>query len=138
VNWKLDPLLLRWSRGRVATTLVFPTALLETCGAKSGVPRRNAIIYFHDGTRVTIVASNAGDSRHPAWYHNLRAHPEVRFGGIPMHATIVEADDERNRLWTLADRVFPTFVRYRQEAAKTSRTIPIVQLTPVEPDATRQ
>ena len=30
VNWKLDPLLLRLTRGRLATTLVFPTALLET------------------------------------------------------------------------------------------------------------
>jgi hypothetical protein len=83
VNWKLDPLLLRISNGRIATTLVFPTALLETRGAKSGLPRRNAIIYFHDGNRVTIVASNAGATRHPAWYHNLQAHPDVTFGGIP-------------------------------------------------------
>jgi|SRR5581483_129162 len=29
VSWKLDPLLLRLTRGRVATTLVFPTAVLE-------------------------------------------------------------------------------------------------------------
>jgi len=87
VSWKLDALLLRLSKGRVATTFVFPTAVLETRGAKSGAPRRNAIIYFHDESRVTIVASNAGDSRHPAWYHNLRAYPDVRFGGIPMHAT---------------------------------------------------
>ena len=60
VNWKLDPLLLRATRGRLATTLVFPTALLETKGARSGVPRRNAIIYFDDGERITIAASNAG------------------------------------------------------------------------------
>lgn len=55
VSWKLDPLLLRATRGRLATTLVFPTAVLETTGAKSGIRRQNAVIYFHDGDRVTIV-----------------------------------------------------------------------------------
>ena len=130
VSWKLDPLLLRITGGRVATTLVFPTAVLETTGARTGAPRRNAIIYFHDGDRVTIVASNAGSPRHPSWYHNLRAHPEVRFGGVAMRATVVEDERERNRLWPLADRVFPAFASYRRDAARTNRTIPIVQLTP--------
>ena len=129
VNWKLDPLLLRMSRGRLATTVVFPTALLETTGARSGARRRNAIIYFHDGDRVTIVASNAGAAHHPSWYHNLLAHPDVTFGGIPMRASCVEELAERERLWVLADRVFPAFRNYREDAAKAGRTIPIVQLT---------
>src|SRR5262249_27383101 len=129
VTWKLDPLLLRVSRGRFATTLVFPTAVLETRGARSGARRRNAIIYFNDGDKITIIASNAGAARHPAWYHNLRAHPEVNFGGIPMQATVVDDEAERQRLWALADRVFPAFANYRRDAAKVNRTIPIVQLT---------
>jgi deazaflavin-dependent oxidoreductase (nitroreductase family) len=128
VNWKLDPMLLRASRGRFATTLVFPTALLETRGARSGTARSNAIIYFHDGERVTIVASNAGSPRDPAWYHNVCAHPDVVFGGIPMRATVVDDEGERSRLWVLADRVFPAFAKYRRQAAKTGRTIPIIQL----------
>jgi hypothetical protein len=49
-NWKVDPLLLRLTRGRLATTLVFRTAVLETHGARSRALRRNAITYFHDGT----------------------------------------------------------------------------------------
>src|SRR5262245_28518635 len=102
VSWKPDPLLLRATRGRIATTLVFPTAVLETTGAKSGARRENAIIYFHDGDHVTIVASNAGSSRHPSWYHNLRAHPDVVFGGIAMRAKVVDDEAERNRLWQLA------------------------------------
>jgi deazaflavin-dependent oxidoreductase (nitroreductase family) len=130
VSWKLDPLLLRATRGRLATTLVFPTAVLETTGAKSGARRQNAIIYFHDGDRVTIVASNAGSPRHPSWYHNLRAHPDVIFGGIAMHATVVDDEAERDRLWQFADRVFPAFASYRRDAAKVNRSIPIVQLTP--------
>src|SRR5262245_53898839 len=75
INWKLDPWLLRVSRGRVSSTLVFPTALLETTGAKTGSRRRHAIIYFRDGQKIIIVASNAGSPRHPSWYHNLRNHP---------------------------------------------------------------
>jgi deazaflavin-dependent oxidoreductase (nitroreductase family) len=134
VNWKLDPFLLRVTHGRVASTLVFPSAVLETTGAKSGAVRRNAIIYFHDGERVTIVASNAGDRKHPAWFHNLCAHPDVTFAGIPMRATLVNDDAERERLWVLADRVFPAFARYRRDAAKLNRTIPIVQLASIESD----
>lgn len=130
LSWKLDPLLLRLTGGRLATTLVFPTAVLETRGARSGGVRRNAVIYFHDGDRVIIVASNAGDPRHPAWYHNLLAHPEVTLNDTPMRAAVVDDHTERARLWTLADRVFPTFARYRRDAERTGRTIPVVQLTP--------
>jgi deazaflavin-dependent oxidoreductase (nitroreductase family) len=129
VGWKVDPYLLRLTRGRLSTSLVLPTALLETRGAKSGAPRRNAVIYFHDADTITVVASKAGAEKHPAWFHNLRAHPSVTFGGIPMHATVITDPDERERLWALADRVFAPYATYRRDAAKAGRTIPIVQLT---------
>ncbi len=129
VLWKLDPYLLRLTRGRFGMGLVLPTALLETRGAKSGALRRNAVIYFHDGDRVTIVASKAGAEKHPAWFHNLRANPDVTLGGIAMRATVVAEEGERDRLWTLADRVFAPYAIYRRDAAKANRAIPIVQLT---------
>jgi deazaflavin-dependent oxidoreductase (nitroreductase family) len=130
VFWKLDPFLLRATGGRLSMALVIRTAVLETRGAKSGELRRNAVIYFHDGDRVTIIASNAGSARHPAWYHNLRANPDVTLGGLPMRATVITDKATRQRLWTLADRVFGPFARYRRDAAKGNRTIPIIQLTP--------
>jgi deazaflavin-dependent oxidoreductase (nitroreductase family) len=129
IGWKLDPILLRVSHGRLATTLVFPTAVLETRGAKTGALRRHAIIYFHDGDRVTIAASNAGSSKHPAWYHNVQARPDVVFGGIPMRATVVNDEADRERLWAMADCVFPAYATYRREAAVAERTIPIIQLS---------
>ena len=110
--------------------LTLPTALLETRGAKSGAVRRNAVIYFHDHERVTIVASKAGAAKHPAWFHNLLAHPDVTFGGIPMRATVVSDEAERDRIWGLADRIFAPYATYRREAAQAHRTIPIVQLLP--------
>ena len=130
VNWKIDPFLLRVTRGRFASTLVFPTALLETTGARTGHLRRNPVIYFHDGDVVTIVASNAGDATDPAWFHNLRANSAVVLAGEPMHASIVEDQEERRRLWGLADRVFPAFENYRLDADRHGRQIPIVQLRP--------
>jgi len=130
VLWRVDPYLMRMTRGRLGMGLVLPTALLETHGAKSGEVRRNAVIYFHDGEQVTIVASKLGLPSHPSWFHNLRAHPEVTFGGVPMRATVIDDEAERERLWILADRVFAPYAAYRREAAKANRTIPIVQLAP--------
>lgn len=129
LGWKLDPVLLRLTGNRVATTVVIPTAVLETRGARSGKRRRNAVIYFHDGDRVIIAASNAGADRHPSWYYNVLADPHVTFGGAPMQARVVEKPVEQERLWSLADRVFPAFAVYRRDAATTGRKIPLISLT---------
>jgi deazaflavin-dependent oxidoreductase (nitroreductase family) len=136
VVWKVDPYLMRISGGRIGMGLTMPTALLETRGATSGAVRRNAVIYFHDGDRVTIVASKLGLAKHPAWFHNLEADPDVTFGGIPMRATVVDDEAERARIWALADNVFAPYAAYRREAARANRTIPIVQLTVRDSDAT--
>jgi deazaflavin-dependent oxidoreductase (nitroreductase family) len=128
VAWKLDPFLLRLSGGRLSTTGPLAAALLESRGARTGQTRRNATLYFHDGERVTIVASKRGLPEHPAWYHNLRKHPDVLYGGLPFRAELVEDEAERRRLWELADRVFPQYAEYREQAAKAGRTIPIFQL----------
>jgi deazaflavin-dependent oxidoreductase (nitroreductase family) len=130
VVWKLDPRLMSATRGRLGFNLVIPTALLETRGARSGQLRRNVVIYFHDGERVTIVASKLGLPNHPAWFHNLVANPDVTFGSIAMKATVVSDEADRERLWALADRVFAPYAVYRREAAQANRTIPIVQLDP--------
>jgi deazaflavin-dependent oxidoreductase (nitroreductase family) len=128
--WRLDPYLLRLTRGRLGMGLILPTALLETRGARTGRPRRNAVIYFHDGERVTIVASKLGLPEHPAWFHNLRANPLVEFDGEPFRAEVVDDEASRARLWELADRIFPGYAAYRRRAARVGRTIPIVQLVP--------
>ena len=131
VGWKLDPILLRLTGNRIATTVVIPTAVLETRGARSGETRRNAVIYFHDGDRAIVAASYAGARRHPDWFHNVVAHPEVSLGGVPMRAAVVEDPTEQERLWGLADRVFPGYEVYRRQAGAAGRTIPLLSLTPI-------
>lgn len=128
VGWKIDPHLLRLTGGRIGTGLILPTGLLETRGARSGQIRRNGVIYFHDGERVTLIASKAGAPEHPSWYYNARANPEVKFGGKPFHVEVIEDEAARARLWELADHVFPPFASYRERAAQSGRTIPILQL----------
>jgi deazaflavin-dependent oxidoreductase (nitroreductase family) len=130
VAWKLDPVLMKLTGGRVRSTGPLASAVLETRGARTGKPRRNATLYFHDGDRVIIIASKRGLPAHPSWYHNLMAHPDVRFGGAAFRAAVVAGQEERQRLWGLADQVFPPFAAYRRSAADAGRTIPIVELRP--------
>jgi deazaflavin-dependent oxidoreductase (nitroreductase family) len=129
IVWKIDPHLMRLTRGRLGTGLLLPTALLQTRGARTGLVRRNAVIYFHDNQRVTIIASQAGRPGNPSWYYNVRANPDVLLAGQPYRAEIVEDEAERDRLWRLADGIFPAFASYRDSAALAGRAIPIIQLT---------
>jgi deazaflavin-dependent oxidoreductase (nitroreductase family) len=130
VGWKVDPLLMRLSGGRLGFGLMIPTSLLETLGARTGRVRRNVVIYFHDGDRVTIMPAKAGAPENPAWFHNARAHPDVTFGGQPFRAELIENESERARLWEMADRVFPPYEAFREKAARSGRTIPLLQLVP--------
>ena len=132
-TWKLERVLQRVSGGRLTTAIGLPTALLITRGARTGRVRRTGVIYFHDGEAVTIVASQAGYPGNPGWYYNARANPDVHLGGQPFLAREVSDAAERERLWALADGVFPAFARYRMEAARHGRTIPLLQLRPRRP-----
>ena len=128
--WKLDPLLMRLSRGRLGFGLLLPTALLETRGARTRQLRRTGVIYFHDGDRAVIVASKRGLPQNPAWFYNLSVNPAVSLGGQPFRAEVVTDDAELARLWELADRVFPPYAAYRARAGRAGRTIPVVLLHP--------
>ena len=133
VATRVDPWLMRATRGRVGLALVLPSALLTSRGAKSGAERVNPVLYFHDGDDVILVASSFGRDSHPAWYHNLKANPDVRLGkggGGARYRAVEVADDERARVWALADRIYPPFDDYRRRAGASGRTIPLVRLVP--------
>lgn len=132
VAWKIDPYLLKLTRGRISTALPLRAGLLESRGARTGLERRHAILYFHDGESVIIVASLRGWPTNPAWYYNIKAHPDVRYGGESFRAEIVRDSGERERLWKLADLVFPPYADYREQAGKAGRVIPIVRLVPTD------
>lgn len=128
--WRLMPRLLRLTGGRFARLLPFPVGLLETRDARNGRPHRRVVVYFHDGDRVTVVPSKAGMPADPFWFGNALADPDVRFGGQPFRAAPVEDDATRERLWALADGFYPACITYREHAARSGRTIPLLQLVP--------
>ncbi|WP_169816305.1 nitroreductase/quinone reductase family protein [Nocardia miyunensis] len=128
--WKLDAHVTAATGGRFGLPLMLPTALLETRGAKTGAPRQNLVLYFHDGQQVIVIALNGARPNNPAWYYNLQQNPDVRFGGRPMRASVVHDDTERERLWHLGSAVFAPYAKFRRIAAATGRDIPVIRLTP--------
>lgn len=125
----IDARLMRHSGGRVRMVGTLPTAVLGTTGAKSGAPRENPVVYFHDGDDVILVASSFGRDKHPAWYHNLRAHPSVTLNGQPFSAAEVTDHDDYERLFALATRVYPGYADYRVRTDAIGRRIPVLRLT---------
>jgi deazaflavin-dependent oxidoreductase (nitroreductase family) len=108
-----------------------PLLILHTVGAKSGQPRTNIMMYLDDGDRYLIFASNAGADAHPAWYHNVTAHPEVHIevGDDEFDAVATELEGaERDEKYAEQVRRYPGFGEYEE---KTSRIIPVVAVTPV-------
>jgi deazaflavin-dependent oxidoreductase (nitroreductase family) len=102
------------------------TLLLTTRGRKTGKLRRTALIYGRDEGRYLVVASQGGARRHPSWYLNLVANPEVTVqveaDVFPARATTA-TPPEKPPLWKLMAEIWPDYDRYQ---AKTSRDIPVV------------
>jgi len=102
--------------------------LLTTKGAKTGAERTSPLVYSRDGEHFVIVASKGGAPTHPAWYHNLRAHPEVTLevGKEKFRARAsVATAAERRRLYDKHAERMPAFWDYEK---KTTRKIPVVVL----------
>jgi deazaflavin-dependent oxidoreductase (nitroreductase family) len=127
---RADPFLLNHSGGKVGFGLMIPTAVLETTGAKSGAPRQNPIVYFHDGDDAILVASSFGRDKHPAWFHNLKAHPDCVLGGERFTAAEVEDPAEHKRLFDGAISVYGGYADYKKRTEAIGRHIPIMRLVP--------
>jgi deazaflavin-dependent oxidoreductase (nitroreductase family) len=129
---RLDPILHAWTRGRFGQLAPMPFVSMTTTGAKSGERRTAAVIYFHDGDDVILIASNYGGTRHPAWYHNLEANPTAELRRANRSGTYVAAEvtdeAERERLFELGNRVYPGYAQYRVRTAAMGRRIPIMRL----------
>ena len=128
----IDRRLMPLTRGRMSTGLGQPVVLLHVRGAKSGVERTVPLLATKQGDLVVLIASKAGAVKHPAWFHNVRANPDVDVTlrgqeRVPMRAEIAEGD-ERERLWAMAVDNYSGYERYRTRAG--DRTIPVVALRP--------
>jgi deazaflavin-dependent oxidoreductase (nitroreductase family) len=127
----IDKRVMPLTRGRVRIGMRQPILLLHGRGAKTGQPRVTPLLYTPRGEDFVLVASKAGAERHPAWYHNLTAHPdvdvEVDGGLIPMSAHEAEGA-ERDELWRLVNDNYSGYDVYQRRAG--ARRIPVMVLTP--------
>lgn len=110
----------------------FPILLLTTRGRKTGEPKDVALQYLPEGDAFVVVASYAGEPRHPGWWLNLRARPEaeVKIAGRARRVRARESDGaERERLWSRFIAIDPSYEEYRR---RTTRRIPVVVLGPID------
>ncbi|MEO9328709.1 nitroreductase/quinone reductase family protein [Gordonia aurantiaca] len=125
VNKAVTPIIRR--RGRLGGQHAL---ILHTIGAKSGKERVVPVDWFPGpGGTWLIVASANGAAHNPAWFHNIKAHPDRVWIEVDGETVDVRAEqllgDERAEAWKQIGAI-PQFDAYQQ---KTDREIPIIRLT---------
>ncbi len=103
-----------------------PVIIVTNRGRKTGAVRKTPLMRAVDGNNYVLVASQGGAPKHPLWYHNLKAEPnvEIRDGTEVYSMRVREVVDpvERNRLWEIAVEAYPPYQDYQE---KTDRVIPV-------------
>jgi deazaflavin-dependent oxidoreductase (nitroreductase family) len=132
---RIDKPLLQLTNNRTSFTSILaglPVIVLTTTGSKSGLPRTTPLVALADGEKIILIASFFGSTRHPAWYHNLRANPKVNVshkGQTGQYRARITAGEERLNYWQMAANLYPGYSLYKQKAG--DRKIPVVVLEPV-------
>ena len=127
---RVDPILFRATNGRVTSTGVptLPMLTMTARGRKSGEPRAVQLAYHADGGDLLVVASAMGQEQHPAWLHNVEAHPQVevqvRGERFPAVAEVI-SDEEKARVWPAITRTIGQMKVYEK---RTTRNIRVVRL----------
>jgi len=128
---RVDRFLLPLSRGRWSSGLGQPVGILKIKGAKSGLIRETVLLCTpHEGNYI-VVASRGGNTKHPAWYYNLRANPDIRLfinGREEAYRAYETSGPERETLWQKAVWFYPGYASYQARAG--GRTIPVFLLKP--------
>lgn len=119
--------------GREGNTLRgLPIVLVTHRGRQTGAVRKTPLMRVADGDNYILVASMGGAPKHPVWYHNLMADPQVtvRDGAKvqQLRARLVTDPAERARVWALAVAAFPNYADYEK---RTTRVIPVFVAEPV-------
>ncbi len=112
-----------------------PVVILTTLGRHSGKLRKSPLMRVEDNGTYAVIGSLGGAPKHPVWYPNLLASPEVTLqdGANVYEMTAHEASgDERTRWWALAVEAWPAYAEYQ---TKTDRQIPVIVLEPTDSPA---
>ena len=103
-----------------------PVIIVTNTGRRTGAVRKTPLMRVMDGDNYILVASQGGAPKHPVWYHNLKAQPnvEIRDETVVRSMQVREIPEslERTRLWEIAVAAFPPYQEYQN---KTDRLIPV-------------
>ena len=103
-----------------------PVIIVTNQGRKTGAIRKTPLMRAVDGNNYILVASRGGAPKHPLWYHNLKADPNVEIRDkaevYSMRVREVVDSAERKRLWDIAVAAYPPYQEYQD---KTDRVIPV-------------
>ena len=103
-----------------------PGIIVTHKGRKTGAVRKTPLMRAVDGKNYILVASRGGAPKHPVWYHNLKADPNVEIRDeanvYSMRVREVVDSAERQRLWDIAVKAYPPYQEYQE---KTDRVIPV-------------
>ncbi|MGN5238292.1 nitroreductase family deazaflavin-dependent oxidoreductase [Rhodococcus sp. SJ-3] len=103
-----------------------PVCLLTTTGRKTGQPRTAPLLFLEADGKVLLVASQGGLPKHPLWFRNIQANPEVTVqirSDIRQMKARVATDAERAQYWPKLTAMYPDFDNYQ---SWTDRVIPVV------------
>ena len=123
--------LYRLSGGWIGGWIGVPILLLTTRGRKSDRPRTRPLLYLTTDRGYALVASYGGSDRHPDWYLNLEAHPEVEVQVGPLRKRMIArtaSPERRAELWPRLVAIYRDYDAYQR---RTERQIPVVELEPV-------
>lgn len=105
--------------------------LLHTTGSVSGRMHLKPVCVREDGDDLIVAGTAGGQARHPQWYTNLVAHPEITVEylgtAFPVYAETVVNGPDRDRLFGMMDHAIPGIYGY-QDRCREHRQIPIVRL----------
>ena len=114
-----------------------PIIVLTSIGAKTGKLRKTALMRVEHGGTYAVVASLGGAPKHPVWYHNLKANPQVELQDGESKRDYLAREvlgDEKAVWWERAVGTWPDYAKYQ---TKTERQIPVFVLEPVAEAAGR-
>lgn len=123
---RLNVFVYKLSNGRLMNTLSgMPIVLIEMTGAKTGKQRTIPLMYVPHEKGLLLVASQGGAPKHPVWYYNLKAHPDVKvtFDGSTKSMKARELSvEEKAEVWATCCQYYPPYQDYQDY---TDREIPI-------------
>lgn len=130
---RIDRFVLKLSGNRFTVSQLAGWTIIQltTIGAKSKLPRTIPLIGVLDGGKIALIASSFGRAHNPAWYYNLKAHPECEafvHGRLGKYMAREIQGEEYQRYWQMAVALYRGYEKYKERAAP--RQIPVMLLEP--------